>query len=115
MIDQSYGSWHVSRLNINARFFFEILADITTIFCNGSKLRFLFDNAKKCDKVKRIIKIDGEVQPVEKREAASLGISLLDISEVEVSFLRLTEFVLFLCLEMMRIMLTIDDMTLRPR
>lgn len=58
-------------------------ADITTIFCNGSKLRFLFDNAKKCDKVKRIIKIDGEVQPDEKREAASLGISLLDISEVE--------------------------------
>ena len=93
MIDQSYGSWRVSRLNINVRFFFEILADITTTFCNGSKLRFLFDNAKKCDKVKRIVKIDGEVQPDEKREAASLGISLLDVSEVEVSFLRLTEFV----------------------
>ena len=73
--------------------FFEILADITTIICNGSKLRFLFDNAKKCDKVKRIVKFDSAVQPDEKREAASLGINLLDILEVEVSFLMLTEFV----------------------
>lgn len=73
--------------------FFEILADITTIFCNGSKLRFLFDNAKKCEKVKRIVKFDCEVQPDEKREAASLGIDLLGISEVEVSFVRLSELI----------------------
>ncbi|XP_068706534.1 long-chain-fatty-acid--CoA ligase 6-like isoform X2 [Montipora capricornis] len=60
-----------------------IHADITTIICNGSKLRFLFDNAKECKKVKRIIKMDCEAQPDEKREAESLGIKLLDIVEVE--------------------------------
>ena len=61
-----------------------IAADIETIVCNGSKLRFLFDNAKSCQKVKRIVKMDGPVQDEEKQEAESLGIILVNILEVEV-------------------------------
>ncbi|KAL9961434.1 hypothetical protein ACROYT_G030372 [Oculina patagonica] len=58
-------------------------ADIETIFCNGNKLRFLFDNAKQCEKLKRIIKIDEPVKEEEKKEADSLGITLLYILEVQ--------------------------------
>lgn len=58
-------------------------ADIHTIVCNGSKLRFLFDSAKKCEKVKNIIKIDEPVKDEEKNEAESLGINLVNILEVE--------------------------------
>lgn len=63
-----------------------IAADIETIICDGKKLRFLFDNAKQCEKVKRIIKIDEPVKIEEKKEADSLGIALLNIMEVEVSY-----------------------------
>ena len=62
-----------------------ISADIETIICNGSKLRFIFDNAKNCEKLKRVIKIDGPVERDEKREAESLRIELLSLLEVEVS------------------------------
>jgi len=58
-------------------------ADIDTILCNGNKLRFLFDNAKQCEKVKRVVKIDGPVKDEERREAESLGINLTNILEVE--------------------------------
>lgn len=58
-------------------------ADIETILCNGSKLRFLFDNAKNCEKMKRIVKVDAPVEPSEKQEAKSLGLDLLHILEVE--------------------------------
>jgi len=58
-------------------------ADIETIICNGSKLRFLFDNAKQCEKLKRIVKMDGPVTEEEKKEADSLGITILNILEVE--------------------------------
>lgn len=61
-----------------------ISADIETIICNGNKLRFIFDNAKECEKVKRIVKMDKPVTEEEKKEADSLGISLLYIVEVEV-------------------------------
>ena len=61
------------------------VADIETIICNGSKLRFLFDNAKECEKIKRIVKIDGPVTEEEKKEADSFGITILNILEVEVS------------------------------
>ena len=63
---------------------FTIAADIDTILCNGNKLRFLFDNAKQCEKVKRVVKIDGPVKDEERREAESLGINLINILEVEV-------------------------------
>ena len=62
-----------------------LAADIETIICNGSKLRFLFDNAKECEKIKRIVKIDGPVTEEEKKEADSFGITILNILEVEVS------------------------------
>lgn len=58
-------------------------ADIETVICNGNKLRFIFDNAKECEKVKRIVKMDKPVTEEEKKEADSLGISLLYIVEVE--------------------------------
>lgn len=61
-----------------------ISADIETIICNGNKLRFIFDSAKECEKVKRIVKMDKPVTEEEKKEADSLGISLLYIVEVEV-------------------------------
>ena len=67
------------------KFNFIILADIETIICNGNKLRFIFDNVKECEKMKRIIKIDEPVKEEEKKEADSLGITLLYIQEVEVS------------------------------
>ncbi|KAJ7319203.1 hypothetical protein OS493_036366 [Desmophyllum pertusum] len=58
-------------------------ADIETIICNGNKLRFIFDNAKQCEKLKRIVKIDEPVSEEEKKEADSLGITLLNILEVQ--------------------------------
>ena len=67
------------------RFTLLYAADIETIICNGSKLRFLFDNAKECEKLKRIVRIDAPVTEEEKKEADSLGITLLNILEVEVS------------------------------
>ena len=67
-----------------------IAADIETIICDGKKLRFLFDNAKQCEKMKRIIKIDEPVKVEEKKEADSLGIALLNIMEVEVSYVEST-------------------------
>ena len=52
--------------------------------CNGNKLRFLFDNAKKCSNMKNIIKIDAPVKPEEKEEAEKLGLNIVYILEVEV-------------------------------
>jgi len=44
----------------------------------------MFDNAKQCEKLKRIVKMDGPVTEEEKKEADSLGITILNILEVEV-------------------------------
>ncbi|XP_020611687.1 long-chain-fatty-acid--CoA ligase 5-like, partial [Orbicella faveolata] len=74
-------------------------ADIETIICNGSKLRFLFDNAKQCEKLKRIVKMDGPVTEEEKKEADSLGITILNILEVEFEYLVMLVFLFIFALQ----------------
>ena len=61
-----------------------LTADVTTVVCNNSKIRFLFDNAGKCPDLKNIVKIGEPVSDEEKSEAENLGLRILSFEELEV-------------------------------
>ena len=59
-------------------------AQMTTIICDESKLKILLEEAKKCPKLKNIVKIGAAVADEEKVVADKMGVKIISFMDLEV-------------------------------
>ena len=79
-------------------FFFDLVsAQMTTIVCDESKLKVLLEEAKKCPKLKNIVKIGAAVTDEEKVVGDEMGVKIISFTDLEVSSNRIIMIVLLLC------------------
>ena len=63
-----------------------ILAELATIVCNEDKVSLLLEQAHSCKGLKNLVKIGSQVTQEQSGKAKELGLKLISLADLEVSY-----------------------------
>ena len=63
-----------------------ILAELSTIVCNEDKVSLLLEQAHSCKELKNLVKIGSQVTQEQSDKAKELGLKLISLADLEVSY-----------------------------
>lgn len=63
-----------------------ILAELSTIVCNEDKVSLLLEQAHSCKGLKNLVKIGSQVTQEQSEKAKELGLKLISLADLEVSY-----------------------------